>query len=147
MTSEAAAAVIGYFLFRLRQSMRIMTGNAAELPLAVPKTAAAVNLLGMAARFLAVGKLFRANEHRQKKVQGQPGPIIEPLAPAPQDPDFALEVALLANGITQSRSKRAGVDNRPVCFLTALDGLNVQFAGPMAAFAADRVATEDRQPI
>jgi hypothetical protein len=60
---------------------------------------------------------------------------------------LTVQVALLANGVTERRLKRAGIHDRQVPAVDHFGTPHVKLTRAMTPLAADGVALEDRRPI
>ena len=147
VTRLTTAAVECHPFRRCRHGMRIVAGSAAQPAGTGLETAALIHLLDVADGPAARPKFGRADENGPELVQRQPRPVVERLPATPLLAPFTLEVALLADPLTQLGRQVAGIDNGVVEVSGRLGLLapftNVQLAGTVAALAANGEAAEE----
>src|SRR5260370_39801173 len=109
---------------------------------ALLEATALIHLLDVVDR-LRVVLIRRMNRDRPEIAQRHSGPKIEQPPAATQEPVFALEVALLADGLAQLRREVLWIDNGIILAL-GRRSRDVQLAGAVTALAADGRAAKDR---
>src|SRR5436309_3098287 len=87
------------------------------------------------------------NQGRPKALERQAGPVLLVAAARTDNALLAHQVALFADGIPERRLQLGRVHNPQVQGVDDLGTCDVELAGPVASFAADRVAPEDWRPI
>ena len=123
--------------------MRVVARRAAEASLARLVTLTFFHLFDLSDE---PGLLqLRAAIDREELDQRQARSKIEQVAADSSDPVIALKMALLADRRSKRRLQVPGIDDRHVPSVDQLWSVGVQFAGPMAPFATDRMATENRR--
>ena len=150
MTLQTPFAVIANLLFLCRKQVGIVAGDACEAAGAFPKTGAGVHLFDVAGHAVAAGRAERLHEGPPEHLQGKPGTEVKWLAPAPEHARVAAEMALLTHGVAQGGLQAPWVDDRGVPVVAGhacLALAHMQFAGPMAALAADGLTCKDRLPV
>ena len=143
MALQAALPVVGDPLTGFGQPMRIVAGCASQRALARAEAAALVHLLDLANETL-FGRPVGGVEHGPELMERQTRPVILVPAVASQDPLMAAQVTLLANRIPQRGLEGIRVDDRHVLAVDLYRTPNVQLPRPVAPFAADGIAPEDR---
>jgi hypothetical protein len=121
--------------------MGVVARRAAETALARAETATHFHLFRLPDElgFLLLRPAVDGEEFDQRK----PRAIVEHFAVETFDPVVALEVALLADSVSQRRLQMPRIDDRPVSSIDHLRVLRVQFAWAVAPLATNRVAAED----
>ena len=140
---QAAPPVVGDLLTGFGQPMRIVAGCASQRALARAEAAALVHLLDLANEPL-LGRPADCVEHGPELMERQTRPVILVPAVESQNPLMAVQVTLLANRIPQRGLEGIRVDDRHVLAVDLCRTPNVQLARPVAPFAADGIAPEDR---
>src|SRR5882762_1482897 len=114
MAVQAALAVVVQSLLDGRQLVWIVARDAAHFPLARLKTAAGVHLFDVTDGLVARREFRRHHEDRPKLLQGEARAIVERLPTLAYKPRLPLEMALLANGLTQGGREVTGIYDRVI---------------------------------
>ena len=146
VAAQAAVAVIRHLLGRRRQLVRVVAGDAAQGALALAEAAALRELLGVVDVRVLAGR-GRRDEARHEFLERQARPVVGPLPAVAVDLLRPAQVALIADVIPEGRRQVARVDDRGARARHLHRLADVEFARPVAALAADRVAPEDRRAI
>src|SRR5262245_52483543 len=88
-----------------------MTTGARELPGTLDVASTLLHLFDVPDDLRGFVEFRRAHEHQRVLVQRQPRPVVRSVPPAPRDQSFALQVALLADRVSQGRTEMPRIDD------------------------------------
>src|SRR5690349_11645314 len=120
--------------------MRIVTRDAPQISIAATEAAAGVHLLHLADGFGVAGQSGRLHEDGPILLERQARPIIGRLTSPSENAIFPYQVALLADGLAQSRRQPGRVHDRVIHALIRASPFllfNVQLPRSVTTFAAN----------
>src|SRR5436305_12110717 len=100
MTVQAAIPVVGCFVARVWELVGVVAREATHLARARSEATALMHLFDLAEESGLV-EILRLHEHRFDRRQGQPRAVVGEAPARPDDADIALQVALLADRLTE----------------------------------------------